>query len=638
MLARTDAPYSAIKEYWDPRELYAFVSPENVEKMFVEPERGGQEEDISQHYLHSFILSLLAINRHFQIALPRIPSAKIKWTKTKLKEYGFEEIRFWSEVTEIRVSFEPEKSRISLNWVMIRPCAEGNGLYAIILFWMAKICSQFDNIDLVVSDCLEVNQNIMRKYNFHEERIPSKFFRRKEINYILTNVECKQLMPLHMNIQDKIISYDATSNLLELNNGIFPSATELNDWEFVQNKFLNNANALEDYIRHRFAVRHRVKVNTEKFNQLYEIHKEHFREEEMQKIARKINQARPAKKDQQEHEDDEISEILQATGKTLKTRKYLVSWNLSDKQTWESRSFFEENVHRKTLRDRYDEQIRNNIVPLVPRHYKVAPINETHSEKFYEVEEIVAAYGIQIRGKKSDRSTRRYLTKWVGYDEMTWEFADTFDVSPALIKLRRKYDNLLFQGKRRLIRNREVNLLRDNGIQCREGVDYKALSIISDHKDDAGDMSLNEIHLPESKPSMSPGVAIRRSRSPSLASSPRDEFLVKGVDTMGRRRRRIMMDSPIEIQDSAEGMQSSEAEHVGPKHEGPSHVPKPIVDTRVRARPRPLPPPSYGKGKGSLDMIRSGMRGKEGHFLDDTDSDSDSSNTSGLWESDSSMP
>jgi hypothetical protein len=558
MLAKTDAPYSVIKVFWDPIEKYAFKSPAYVEKMFVDPGRGAQDDDISAKYLESFERSLQSIRIYLSNLNRRMPHKMMAWTEDELNEYKFNTECFWSEITEIRVSFKPQTKQISLDWILVRPCAEGHKFYSVILLWMAKICSLYTDINFVVSDCLEVNRHIMKRMDFLEEVKKSEKYPRLEYNYILSNFKCKQLRAEHFQLENKLDILDIKRNIIRLKRQAFPSERQLNDWSYVQGKFLNNRKALKHYMMQRFAAKKRLDVTSDTFREQYEKEGEEFEKKIMLYIEEKLKKSEdnyrtkiekkqksktqfhssthhemapeidldasespvlkrhqtlestdfePQKTKRRKNAElsesrDEIQSIVMASGKIQTKRLYRVKWQNNSNETWENREFFEENSIRRNMRDEYDKLIEEGKGQLVPKRL-VTILSEDQNDVLYEIERIVAAFGNFVSGQNSQLNKRKYLVKWIGYDVPTWEPREIFD-TPGLKRLLDNYDNLIFTGQRRPILHDEVILLKHNNIKSKDGVDYEALSMDTPKKDSINIGSSSFLNSIGTAPSSSP--------------------------------------------------------------------------------------------------------------------------------------
>jgi hypothetical protein len=544
MIAKTDAPYSVLKKFWDPYEVITFGSPKAIEGKFVDKNQGNQPEDITDHYLESFVDSLREIRSYFFNLHDKILRKDTRgWTDEKLEKYGFVEKIIWSEVTETRISFDPVNRRISLDWIMIRPCAEGNKLYAITMYWMAKICAIYKDIDFQIHDCLEVNRGILRKYEFHEQKYFYKEWERDIYDFIYTNTQCKKLKLETWKLEDKIRECDVMNNIMILRQEKFRSPKEMNDWEYVQKMFYDNDHLVEDYMKHMFAAEHNLEIGSRQFNIKYaeeefdfkkKIQKamrlrlsreryEHYKRRPQQKLA-KLNASRsisssptanidltdtsPHEKEDKEtdeqdivedqdeiEEDDEITNIILASGQRLQSRIYLVEWKISKDQTWEKRDFFDLNEHRKELRENYDLKIKKGNTKLVNRRsIPTALPGDDDDQQYQEIEKILAAYGNQTRGNPNNRHQRRYLVKWKNDDVTTWEPKEIFNRSEHLQKMREDYDRLLSTRQRRLIGINEITPLRPRGVGSLPGIDYEFNSLPRKTIEHSDEIQNDDVH------------------------------------------------------------------------------------------------------------------------------------------------
>ncbi len=66
----------------------------------------------------------------------------------------------------------------------------------------------------------------------------------------------------------------------------------------------------------------------------------------------------------------------------------------------------------------------------------------SHDISQREIAKIVAVYGRKLRVRRDDPQLTRYLVKWVGSDDLTWETVEVFDKSEFHTEMRRAYDSL----------------------------------------------------------------------------------------------------------------------------------------------------------------------------------------------------
>ena len=242
----TDAPYPLIKTFFDPREKQTFVSPKKMEEDFfpghIDPTTkqlisSGLTEYIPADYLDRFSLFLQIIRKNID---------------SLVKKQNSDMIELYCDI--MYVEFKILKNNIILNWVAVRPCAEGRGFYSVLLYWMIHCICRHRGLRLEIKDCLDTNLKILREKQFdivsiqhelHEDVI--------QYNAIATYHLCLQLNDTDTwKLSDKI---RVDGENITLNPDQYPSAAELNDWDKLQERFFTSphfkAQLENDYMRNK---------------------------------------------------------------------------------------------------------------------------------------------------------------------------------------------------------------------------------------------------------------------------------------------------------------------------------------------------------------------------------------------------
>lgn len=268
-IRHTKAPWPVNKVYTDPETVRDFKSPQYVEQSLFQAEAYSLPEWVPQDYLIDFELFLQEINQHFGIKY--IDSASTRsfehWFKFQYKDlfassdvFPFKEFYFESSVMIAHIAYSPKHGKeLVLRYVITRPCAEGLGLYKILLYQLCLIVKRERWSKLLIHHCLKENAEILRsKFRFtetvaYENSSFVNFF--VELPTIESEI-CIGMSPNSSSMDmkrlpwrlDQLIEEADTVRGIKLKlSPMFPYANQLNNPAYVNAKHDNKAGAGIDY-------------------------------------------------------------------------------------------------------------------------------------------------------------------------------------------------------------------------------------------------------------------------------------------------------------------------------------------------------------------------------------------------------
>jgi hypothetical protein len=90
-------------------------------------------EDISEGYRHVFVLNFTEIHdfirENYSTESNRVQTTKIN--------------EFLSEISQLVISTERETNTVCLRYILIRPVAEGLGIFKMVLYYLAFLCKHY---------------------------------------------------------------------------------------------------------------------------------------------------------------------------------------------------------------------------------------------------------------------------------------------------------------------------------------------------------------------------------------------------------------------------------------------------------------------------------------------------------------
>jgi len=235
----TDAPYPWIKTFFDARERQTFVSPQRMEEDFFPGHRdtttkqivnSGLTENIPDNYLDRFSDFLTKIDEKIDFLVR-------EQRRVGNRNYEHPMVSLYSDVVYVEFTFKG--GNILLNWISVRPCAEGSGFYNVVLYWMIHCICKHEGLGLEIKDCLDANVKILEKKNFTIVSTPhDRHGGVIQHNAVASHDRCLAMNNVDFwNLRNKIREFE---NSIMLIPEQYPTATQMNDWGWVQNKFFNS--------------------------------------------------------------------------------------------------------------------------------------------------------------------------------------------------------------------------------------------------------------------------------------------------------------------------------------------------------------------------------------------------------------
>ena len=207
---RAHVPSSLV---FDPKQLETFGTPQELEANFVE-ETGSH--DIRPDYIEQ-------INRAFAEVVEYCISAR---------RYGF--IERWTDVLNICVSVEenaqrPDDTVLAVVNISVRPCFEGNGILAVLMYQMLLIALfRGDVRKIVVVSCVAKSLAILKR------KFGQLAVRRSSNSTEIRNV---QTLAEHISAESLGIALKIDNEeygVVNLNPAAFPTAYQLNSEKWVE--------------------------------------------------------------------------------------------------------------------------------------------------------------------------------------------------------------------------------------------------------------------------------------------------------------------------------------------------------------------------------------------------------------------
>jgi len=249
-VAHTGAPYSVVKKYYDEVEEKVFGSPKYTEEQVYQKEF-KYDADITNDYLDGVqdLLRDMAVGLEYKYNDGE--ALRSRHQTYDPKKHEATERVFHCQIMDLRVDYNYTDRKFVLYWIRFRPCAEGMGLYNVVLYWMVHLAAQKQDVGVQINDCLAVNKLIMRKKEWTEtiQYDPRPGYQRNKHHFSVTHQECLERDSIDFwKIRDKIASVNGYQILL--NASAFDTADKLNDYGHVERKFYGNTEAYNKHLQY----------------------------------------------------------------------------------------------------------------------------------------------------------------------------------------------------------------------------------------------------------------------------------------------------------------------------------------------------------------------------------------------------
>ena len=279
----TKAPWPHNKVYTDEETKKIFISPEHVDRGIFQGENYALPEWIPVDYLSDFELFLQEINQHFgpkyrddgmtPISFEDWFRANYKEICTSKSKFPHQEFYFECSVMIAHIAYSPkhqvkksgekkssevvESSELVLKYVVTRPCAEGIGLYKLLLYQLCLIVKRQSWSKLLIHHCLSENIGILENYfkftraEAYEDKTYVNFFvdlDRINSEICVSRGDVIDLEGLPWGLNSFVEEAHPKLGLkLKMSSAGFPYATQLNSQDYVDAKYENRADKQFDY-------------------------------------------------------------------------------------------------------------------------------------------------------------------------------------------------------------------------------------------------------------------------------------------------------------------------------------------------------------------------------------------------------
>lgn len=211
-----NAPVGKDRKYTAQEEAGFEGTPQDMENDFQTKYK--QEVDIPIDYLQQFETMLHDM---------------MTWAKeSKGKERNSYRV-FTCPIVYMDMIVEPAKNTLRRDVVLMRPCAEKNGFYKIIMWVMRHCVIKYGFDRLLMKNVLDTNKSILKSFGFRVE--VDEIY--EYDNCVMTREELEQCTMFSWRLGSVLVEGKTPDDAEFFDYTVFPTSSQLNDQYYVNKKF-----------------------------------------------------------------------------------------------------------------------------------------------------------------------------------------------------------------------------------------------------------------------------------------------------------------------------------------------------------------------------------------------------------------